>query len=139
MRVPGGSGRGPGRGHGDGYSAEPQTACSLSSRRFEAAGPVGPAGPGDVDVLRHLLPPPGPAAAHLYAGRARAGTVATRKEGRAFSLAWVAEGRDSQWEGRGPLEGWGYRLLVVASGTSGEGIDFCFGGWQWDSQHVSGG
>lgn len=120
MRVPGGSGRGPGRGHGDGYSAEPQTACSSELAALRGGRPVGPPGPGDADVLRHPLPPPGPAAAHLVsAERAWAGTGATRKEGRAFSLARGRGGAGFTVGGAGPAGGWGYRLLVVASGTLG--------------------
>ena len=65
---------------------EPQTACSeLAALR--GARPVGSAGPGDADVLRHPLPSSGPAAAHLVSdGRDWEGTMATGREGRAFSL-----------------------------------------------------
>lgn len=55
----------------------------------------------------------------MSAGRAWAGTVATRKEGRAFSLARGRGGAGFTVGGAGPAGGWGYRLLVVASGTLG--------------------
>lgn len=105
MRVPGGFAAGRDVAT-ETATARPKRPAPLSSRRFEAAGRWALLALVTLTSFATPLPPPGPAAAHLVsAGRAWAGTVATRKEGRAFIGPGSRRGVDSQWEWRGPLEG----------------------------------
>lgn len=94
------SGRGPGRGHGDGYSAvSPKRPAPLSSRRFEAAGRwalLALVTPTSFATRFHRLDQP----PHIWqCWRPGRGTVATRKEGAPSHWPRVGEGKIHKWRG----------------------------------------